>query len=449
MHQPKGVESKHAAPRVRYACVEDVALEGQANGFYSFFSLNDQLYSVHRRFNLDLPGIAHKHDRYSSRIILTAFRVEGEKIRLDWEEDLGPGEDPRVVSDGQQAYALYRCLDMDGTAQGRYELLMLPAKRKKAVILPTSFDIGKNWQPFIKDGRLFALHAFSPLTILEIDPEGVARVAHESPTQYSFAAPHDRYTMVRGGSNGLSSRGLVMGLGHLTVTRDDHRPFIWALDGAMRINLTIPGDFLGLRAKGFNIVDPTSLFLMDGRIHLGICASEREWFFSQRFLNLLIELPSGDPGLLSNVAGAAVFSGDLAGLETLPTSRTFIPREMPHQIATREAHGGVESIGEAGCLVHGPYDRILEEGSYQAVLCYVASGPLAGGVVGRFDVSCFRNGKIDTLAAVKLHETKGEVAHVRLKFSTNDHLGWFLETRVFAQASCVVNALSIKVETLF
>ena len=71
----------------------------------------------------------------------------------------------------------------------------------------------------------------------------------------------------------------------------------------MQIAITVPDAFFGLRKKGFNIIDPTSLFGHEGKIYLGLCASEREWFHRQRFLNLLVALPLAEFTDLLNQLG--------------------------------------------------------------------------------------------------------------------------------------------------
>jgi hypothetical protein len=318
----------------------------------------------------------------------------------------------------------------------------LPEKRECDIISPPGLKVGKNWQPFLRDGMLFAVHSFAPLTVLEISADGIARVAHEAPTQFWLPAPHDGFTMFRGGSNGIMSGDVLVGFGHLTATRDDHRPFVWAIDGLMQITLSIPGSFFGLRSKGFRIVDPTSLFPFNGRLHLGLCASEREWFYPQRFLDLLIELPCSDARSLCD--GAIFVDLQHDALTRLPASRTFIPTDLPHQAPFREVNGGVESVGQAGHLLHGPYERIEDESSYLARLTYIACVPPGAKLAGRFEVSCYRDGEVELIAEMPLSETAGRIETATLPFSTVGRIGWLLETRVFVEADAKLNALSIR-----
>lgn len=435
-------------PRVRYARCVDTPLEGEANAFYAFFVLEEKIASVHRRFNLNLPGLAHRPERYSSQIILTTYSVSGERIRAETERILCTGEDPRVVSDGDRAFVLCRVFDSQGTSCAPYKLLILPDEIERDIVPPPMLEAGKNWQPFLRDGRLFAVHGFAPLTVVEIAEDGQVRLVYRKATEFWLPALHDRYTMVRGGSNAMASGNEVIGFGHLTRCRDDHRPFVWVLGPSRQMTLSLPSSFLGLRTKGFGIIDPTSLFSFEGRLHLGLCCSEREWFYGQRFLNLLVGLPCSDAQSLCSGAHVGLFGAlEDHALAGLPASRTFIPRDMPHQVPVREAYGGVETLGmgEAGYLLHGPYEPIDEEGSYQATLTYIASPAQAGQPAGRFELSCYREGHVDTLGAVPLAGTEGEAVTVALAFSTHGRTGWLLETRVFAEEGARLNALNIRV----
>ena len=103
--------------------------------------------------------------------------------------------------------------------------------------------------------------------------------------QRNFAAAHDRYTMLRGGSNAMVAGSTVIGLGLLRAVETI---IAGSVGGARSVDADEHLLRVGLRAMGFNIVDPTSLFMFGDRLHLGPCCSEREWFYGQRFLNLLV-----------------------------------------------------------------------------------------------------------------------------------------------------------------
>ena len=437
-------EGMREPARVRYLRCVDAPLEGEVDAFYAFFVLDGRIMSVHRRFNLDLPGCSHTRERYRSSIVLTTYAASDAGLRPDNERVLFSGEDPRVVSDGRRAFILCRTFDASGQSPAEYRLAILPDGVEREIVPPPPLKGGKNWQPFLRDGRLFAVWSFAPLTVVEITDQGQMHVAHQRATELWLPAAHDRYTMLRGGSNAMVAGDTVVGLGHLTRCRDDHRPFCWVLDSSMQMTLSFSSAFFGLRAKGFNIVDPTSLFMFGDRLHLGLCCSEREWFYGQRFLNMLVELPCSDVGALSGPHCAEMFV-ELAGssLAALPRSRTFIPGDLPHQIGRRQVDGGVESEHEAGCLVYGPYEAIECDGAQVAALTYRASSDRHRSA-GRFEVSCCRDGRDDVLAAVDLGGTSGRIATVELPFHTSGHLGWLLETRVFADGRGL-NVLNIRI----
>jgi hypothetical protein len=423
----------------------DVPLEGVVDAFYAFFVLNGRLASVHRRFNLDLPGVSHTPARYRSVIVLTTYLPSRHGIHPESERVLFPGEDPRVVSDGTRAFVLCRVFDPEGTRAAEYKLAILPDGVERDIVPPALLRGGKNWQPFLRHGRLFALTGFSPLTVVEITEQGRMHVVHRSDAEFWLPAPHDRYTMFRGGSNAVVNQKQVFGLGHLTRCRDDHRPFWWALGKSMRMTIGFSSAFFGLRAKGFNIVDPTSLFLFDGRVHIGLCCSEREWFYGQRFLNLLIALPCPDVEAFFDPDGAEMLAKLTDPcMAALPRSRTFIPRNLKSKIPWQEAGGGVQSHGEAGCLLYGPYEPIDRESAQHAAVTYLTSLNGRTQRAGRFEVSCCRDGNDDVLAAIDLPNTSGHLETITLPFCTSGRLGWLLETRIIADGP-ELNVLSIRI----
>jgi hypothetical protein len=118
---------------------------------------------------------------------------------------------------------------------------------------------------------------------------------------------------------------------------------------------------------------------------------------------------------------------------------------MPHQVPISVVHRGVESQGQGGCLVHGPYEPIREEESYVADLAYLTVEDGRRQVAGRFEVSCFKDGEIAVLSATNLVPTSGGVGSATVRFSTRARLDWLLETRVFVEDGVRLNALSIRV----
>src|SRR5262245_24125605 len=100
--------------RVRFMRCVDATLEGEVDAFYAFFVLNGRPASVHRRFNLDLPGLSHSGQRYRSSIILTTYATSSRGLQPVGERVLFAGEDPRVVSDGERAFIMARVFGGSG-----------------------------------------------------------------------------------------------------------------------------------------------------------------------------------------------------------------------------------------------------------------------------------------------------------------------------------------------
>lgn len=101
-------------------------------------------------------------------------------------------------------------------------------------------------------------------------------------------APHDRYTIYRGGSNALQHGEVVHGTGHITHAPHHHVPFLWTLNGRFSHRvLDVPS-----LAEQFGVVDPTSLWHdASGRRWLSLGCSERDWFHAQRFATYIMEAP--------------------------------------------------------------------------------------------------------------------------------------------------------------
>lgn len=441
------------APRLVHLVERYHELGDLADAFASFFFLDDRLYSVHRRFNLNLPDTALEKSTYTSEIVLSDYERAGDVFRRRSERLLCLGEDPRVVSDGRHAYIVCRGGLHEAPDGGEFcKLVVLPEKREVPIRLPDGLATGKNWQPFLKDGKLFVIHGFAPLTIMEIDKTGRAEICHRRQTELWLPASHDGYTMLRGGSNGLTIGDNVVGLGHITIKPNDHRPFLWLLDRSSTVRVVLPVDFIGLREKGFNIVDPTSLALFDGKLFLGLTASEREWFYGQRFLNILVEIPLSGRDLMDSLENGSFFAelGEV-DLSALRTTRTFPPSELPRHDAAESSPNGVRCQGTEGCLLYGPYERVECAGTFVAELTYSRAAADTGmsdpATVpkSRFEVCFHKDGETTAVASCHLLDTEGRPGKVNLPFETGAHIGWLLETRVFAGKDDAISVFNIRV----
>ncbi|QPN58005.1 hypothetical protein I1E95_08190 [Synechococcus sp. CBW1107] len=176
-----------------------------ADAFFSFYVLDEKIYSVHRRFNLDIPRMSHTEELYSSMLILSEYYQNDGSLEISREELLTQGEDPRVVSDGKQAFIVYFCGSYKASGNtSSIKVIHLPSRLEYQVNLPERLKLGKNWQPFLKEGILHIVHGFSPFIILKLDENYAAQIEHHDETELNISAPHDGYTIFRGGSNGLT-----------------------------------------------------------------------------------------------------------------------------------------------------------------------------------------------------------------------------------------------------
>ena len=110
---------------VAWSAVNYCPINGMADAFFSFFVLDEKIYSVHRRFNLDIPRMSHTEELYSSVIILSEYCENDGSLEKLREEHLTQGEDPRVVSDGKQAfivcfYGSYKASGSTSSIKGVY-----------------------------------------------------------------------------------------------------------------------------------------------------------------------------------------------------------------------------------------------------------------------------------------------------------------------------------------
>ncbi len=425
-------------------------INGMADAFYSFFVLDERIYSVHRRFNLDIPRMSHTAELYSSVIILSEYSDKDGNLEKLSEEQLTHGEDPRVVSCGINAFIV--CFSGSYKTSGNtssIKVIQLPSRLEYQANLPDNLKPGKNWQPFIKEGILHVIHGFSPFIILKFDGSGAAHIEHYCETELGIPAPHDGYTMFRGGSNGLTLKSGVVGAGHLTTSRHEHRPFIWGISESKRLRVIIPTKTSGFREKGFNVIDPTSLFLWKEKLYFGICASEREWFFGQRFWNLLIQIPAA-PITQSTAPleqAAKLIENSLSSIgarSDIPASITIIPEQLHSDYPLSRTTDGIGSSDAEGCLAYGPYLKIKHERHYVAIVAYSCEHPYGTEEVGVFDISISLEGAVETLAEYRLHGTDRKLSEFEITFSTVGKIGYSLETRIFVNKESSLEIYDIR-----
>jgi hypothetical protein len=389
--------------------------------FYAFFLCNDRLYSVHRRHRLFSYGHWPKErEAKVSEIILSEYE-EKHPQRLKKERSLGEGNDPRVISDGESAYII-----VEGAiyAKNRYTLIHFPSMRQTTLRLPEGEHYGKNWQPILENGELFICNSISPFTLFKVDMQtGQMQRHRQVEIDLDLPALHDRYSILRGGSNALINEQDVIGWGHATTTPYQHIPFVWRYNqngvAIHFINLYIP-----FQKIGYSIVDPVSFFEWDKENYaLSVSCSQRDWFHPQWFLNGIILIPKdqllkGEPLTmeLGDIHNTTVFHAN--ALDCLIDGASII-------------NGGRTNHAKDGCLVCGPSKEIPLDKQWHVELCY-SSPHGKEELVGDFDILLSIDGVDTHAASCQLFGTEDYSIRVPLTFKigTESSKG-LIQTRVF------------------
>ena len=397
--------------------------------FYSFFILDEQLYSVHRRHLLfSYENWPETEKDVTSQIIYTTYKGKNYRNPVS-EEILHSGNDPRVVSDGKKAYALSQ-----GSLHSKtlYYLSRFPENETIELTLGKGVQLGKNWQPYIKGDALFIVDSISPFRINQIDIEtGVVSLLREIPIDFTLAAMHDNYSILRGGSNALIHDKIVYGWGHATTRPYCHIPYIWELIGDQ-----VTMSFLQIHSTfseiGYSIVDPTSFFSWDEEhFALGVSCSQRDWFHPQWFLNGLLIFKKED-----------FFKRRIPkfSLETQQKSIFFHTTDLDSLIPSSHSNGGRINNGYKGCLVCGPSKEIDISKKWTIELCYSSSNKTSK-YVGDFDILLNIEGKEQQVASRKIYGTKAETIRVQLSFENVSKVcKALIQTRVFTRKRTSVTA---------
>ena len=121
--------------------------------------------------------------------------------RFDLDPDVNLGWDPRIVSNGKQAYAI---IIANPTATG-HETLLYNLRTKQLLPIEAEdpdFFHGKNWQPYLVGEELYFVHEMVPFRIMRIDVEtGNAEIVREIDVTFKLPCFHYTYPMFRGGCN--------------------------------------------------------------------------------------------------------------------------------------------------------------------------------------------------------------------------------------------------------
>ena len=390
--------------------------------FYSFFLLEHQLYSVHRRHRLfSYENWPETEKDVTSQIIYTAYKGKNHSTPVS-EKILHSGNDPRVVSDNEKAFVLSQgCLH----SRIAYYLTILPDNTTLKLSLGKGVQWGKNWQPYLRNGELFVIDSISPFRVNKIDiTTGFVSLLKEIPTDFTLAAMHDNYSILRGGSNALVEKKTLYGWGHATTRPYIHIPYVWERNED-QVSVSFLQIHSVFRELGYNIVDPTSFFHWDGEhFALGVSCSQRDWFHSQWFLNGLLIFKKED-----------FFKKRIPkfSVESTRKSIFFHTTDLDSLIPSSHANGGRTNNGYKGCLVCGPSKEIDISKKWIVELCYSSSNR-TGTNVGEFDLLLNIDGEEQQVASRKIYGTLGKTTRVQLSFENISTIPKALiQTRVFVK----------------
>lgn len=389
--------------------------------FYSYFIIDNTLYSVHRRHQLfSYDTWPQSVDDNISQIIFTTYEGKNpHNIRK--EEVLLNGNDPRVVSDDSCAYVIAeKALYM----QDPFTLTILPENKQLPIQLGEGVQQGKNWQPFLKNGELFIVDSISPFQINKVNVEtGVISCVQVIDTDLTLHAAHDHYPIMRGGSNALVANEKIYGWGHATVKPYLHVPFIWESNGH-----TVATSFLTIdsyfKQHGYNIVDPASFIEWDEEhFALSLSCSQRDWFHPQWFLNVLVVIKKDD-----------FFNKTISTPQNIVLRNAMIwhATDLDTLVDSSIVNGGRFNQQKKGCLVCGPSTSILLDKKWTVELCY-SSLQSSSELVGDFDILLLINGTDEIVASTQIFGTNGKSTRTQLTFEKNlNNQQALIQTRVFS-----------------
>jgi len=392
-----------------------------ADCFYSFFWVDDTLFSVHRRHRIfSMDRWPKTENENVSQIILTAYKHKDFR-QVEYEECLTTGNDPRAVSDGKSTYIICEGAVYE---KDRYKLISFPDKKIKPLQLGKNTQYGKNWQPYLKEGKLYVVSSIAPFMVYAVNLEtAVVSFVEEKAIDFTIKAPHDHYAMLRGGSNAIFTNNSLYGWGHATTDPFTHIPYTWHYQNDV-VNISFLHLHSFFNAKGYSIVDTCSFFEWDkDTFALSLSCSQREWFHSQWFVNALVLFRKED--LFEHT-----FNPIKGNINQKPM--LFHATQLDTLIESTIQIGGRNNQAKQGCLVCGPSKAIDTNVGWKVNLHY-ASINKSTTRVGKYDLYLTIDGVDKQLAEMSLYGTEGETVKVSLSFDKIIADTVLIQTRVFAK----------------
>lgn len=379
------------------------------DAFFSFSWWHDRLWSLNRRFTMRHPTTL-QDALPPSQIVRTAWSKDPSGALIPTEEQvIGHGEDPRIAIVGGRPIGLFRANPGDAANYYCYDFAL-----ERLTALHTAdpwFTFGKNWAPFEENGGLCAVHSFSPFRTLRIDSNSGAITERSSARQpICPRAIHDGYSMLRGGTNALLHEGHLIGLGHATFVNWQHAPFQWEATQDGTVDVRFEPKFNLFPETGHAIVDPTSLHQDDqGQYWLGLCVSERDWFYDQIFRHYLVPVTV-------NAATQDIDIGDHLleiGSQLSPTT-FFVAEDMHCEVPSRILPYNGRALLSAGIGTVSPA-LPLPSGRYALAVRYQGSGT-PHETCGRIDLGRSFPGSYDLTKQWDLPGTGDAISRIIFEF---------------------------------
>ena len=203
-------------------------------------------------------------------------------VRMNGTEVIGSGEDPRPFVWQNSVCVASQTFNPAHAFVNKFYIC--DQDRWITLIPATRITPGKNWAPFVRDEELYFVHEYSPFRVMKakfIHPRDDFMVLdivaeHDIETATSL----DGYSSFRGGANGVQIGDVILGIGHTNTHSDDtlesivHRPFIWVYHPDTSLTYyELDFEF----PDTYRIVDPTALYLQDGKLFLTTSETEFVW----------------------------------------------------------------------------------------------------------------------------------------------------------------------------
>jgi hypothetical protein len=266
-------------------------------------------------------------------------------------------------------------------------------------------------------------------------------------------SPHDGFTQFRGGCSAAILKDRVVGFGHLTLDSGRHSPFQWVFSPSNgQVSLSFDLDTRPLADLGMKVIDPTCFFAFQEKLYLGVNCSNRDWFYGQTFLSLLLELQTEGNSLRTIGSLASAIKCEIPVQESIgPGNQTVhFYRAAELQVGNGIRSHNFEVVSRAGKdgaghIIYGPYIN-LKTGIYQLRLQY-ACAAASSLEVGEMD-ACGSSGS-NIFAKKQLFGTNGKLFISTIDFRiSEDRQGLQFEARVGSKGVADMRLTDISISRL-